>query len=280
MAAEDTRPAARRALITGASSGIGAAFAHRLGREGCDLVLVARRRDRLETLAQQLVREAGVSVEVIVADLARPHDLQAVEEQVAQDAALELLVNNAGFAPNRRFQQTDPGFLEAMIQVHVVAVMRLTRAALPRMLARDRGSIVNVSSTSAFLADPGSIFNTYAATKAFVIAFTVGLQEDVRETGVRVQALCPAWTRTEILEAAGRAWDIPDEYTMVPDQVVDASLAGLRLGELVCCPSLHDAELLTQLDQLKDRIFGSANTTGMLAPRYGGPQDETGRSAS
>ena len=134
MVAEDTSPMARRALVTGASSGIGAAFAHRLGREGFDLVLVARRRDRLDPLAQQIERGTAVSVEVLVADLARPHDLQMVEERVAQDPALEMLVNNAGFTVNSRFQQTDPALLEAMIQVHVVAVMRLTGAALPRML--------------------------------------------------------------------------------------------------------------------------------------------------
>ena len=264
----------RRALITGASSGIGAAFAHRLGHEGYDLLLVARRRDRLVALAQQIEHGAGVSVEVLAADLAQPHDLELVEERVNGDPAIEMLVNNAGFAVNSRFQQTDPALLQAMIQLHVTAVMRLTGAALPRMLARDRGTIVNVSSTSAFLVDPGSIFNTYAATKAFVIAFTVGLQEDVRGTSVRLQALCPAWTRTEILDAAGRPWDIPAEYTMLPDQVVEASLMGLRLGELVCCPSLRDVELLTHLDQLKDTIFGSTNTTGTLAPRYAGPPGE------
>jgi short-subunit dehydrogenase len=197
-----------------------------------------------------------------------------VEERVKGDPELEMLVNNAGFAVNSRFTQTHPTLLEAMIQLHVAAVMRLTGAALPLMLARDRGAIVNVSSTSAFLADPGSIFNTYAATKAFVIAFTVGLQEDVRGTGVRLQALCPAWTRTEILEAAGRPWDIPEEYTMMPDQVVEASLAGLRLGELVCCPSLQDERLLAQLDQLRDTIFSSTNTTGTLAPRYAYPPGE------
>lgn len=271
MLADITSSTARRALITGASSGIGAAFARRLGREGYDLVLVARRADRLETLARQIRGETDVDVEVLVADLARPSDLQVVEERAAQDQGLEMLINNAGFAVNTRFQQTDPALLEAMIRLHVVAVMRLSRAALPQMLARDRGNIVNVSSTSAFLADPGSIFNTYAGTKAFVIAFTVGLHEDVRGTGVRIQALCPAWTRTEILEAAGRPWDVPDEYTMMPDQVVDASFVGLQLGELVCCPSLRDDEQLTQLDQLKNAIFGSTNTTGTLAPRYASP---------
>jgi short-subunit dehydrogenase len=274
MPAEDASSRLCRALITGASSGIGAGFAHRLGHAGYDLLLVARRRDRLVALAQQIEHGAGVSVEVLAADLAQPHELELVEERVKGDPALEMLVNNAGFAVNSRFQQTDPALLETMIQLHVVAVMRLTGAALLRMLARDRGTIVNVSSTSAFLADPGSIFNTYAATKAFVIAFTVGLQEDIRGTGVRLQALCPAWTRTEILEAAGRPWDIPEEYTMMPDGVVEACLAGLRLGELVCCPRLHDVGLLIQLDQLKDTIFGSTNTTGTPAPRYVGPRDE------
>ena len=275
MAADGMAPAPRRALITGASAGIGAAFAQRLGREGYDLVLVARRRDRLRALAQQIAGATGVAVEVLVADLAQPQDLQAVAERVAGDAGLEMLVNNAGFGVNSRFQQTEPTLLDAMIRVHVVAVMRLTRAALPQMLTRDRGSIINVSSTAAFLADPGSIWNTYAGTKAFVLTFTVGLQEDIRGTGVRVQALCPGWTRTEILERDGRAWDVPEAYTMPPDQVVEASLAGLRHGELVCCPSLHDAALLTQLDQLKDTIFGHTNTTGRLAPRYGSTADET-----
>jgi short-subunit dehydrogenase len=217
---------------------------------------------------------------VLVADLSQRHDLQLVEERVAQEPALDLLVNNAGFAPTGRFQHTDPMLLDAMVQVHVTAVLRLTRAALPRMLARDRGSIINVASTAAFLADPGSIFNTYAGTKAFVIGLTVGLYEDVRDTGVRLQALCPAWTRTEILEAAGRPWDIPEEYTMTADEVVEASLAGLRLGELVCCPSLHDAQLLTQLDQLRNTIFGRTNTTGTLAPRYLRPGDEANRTGS
>jgi short-subunit dehydrogenase len=263
------------ALITGASAGLGAAFAQRLGREGYDLVLVARRRDRLLALAQQIAGETGVAVEVLVADLAQPQDLQVVAERVAEDAALEMLVNNAGFSVNRRFQQTDLTLLEAMIRVHIVAVTRLSRTALPRLLARDRGSIVNVVSTAAFLADPGSIWNTYAATKAFVITFTVGLHEDLRSTGVCVQALCPGWTRTEILERAGRPWDVPEDYTMQPDQVVEASLVGLRLGELVCCPSLHDAALLTQLDQLKDTIFGYTNTTGRLAPRYGRAAGQT-----
>ncbi len=268
MRADGRSRTARRALITGASSGIGAAFAHRLGVEGYDLVLVARRHDRLAALAQEIEGASGVHAEVIAADLVQPHDLRLVEEWIEGDDALEILVNCAGFGVNSRFQHTDPALLEAMIRLHVVAPLRLTQGALPRMLARDRGSIVNVASVAAFLADPGSIWNTYAATKAFVITFTIGLYEDVRESGVRVQALCPGWTRTEILESSGRAWDVPEEYTMQPAQVVEASLDGLRRGELVCCPSVHDESLLPQLNQLKDAIYNAANTTGTLASRY------------
>lgn len=268
MHADERQRAARRALITGASSGIGAAFARRLGAEGYDLVLVARRRDRLRALAQEIEGVSCARVEVIVADLVQPSDLQQVEEQVAGDGALEMLVNCAGFGVNSRFQQTDPAVYEAMVRLHVIAPLRLTHAALPGMLARDRGSIINVASVAAFLADPGSIWNTYAATKACELTFTVGLYEDVRATGVHVQALCPGWTRTEILEAGGRAWDVPDAYTMQPEQVVEASLDGLRRGELVCCPSLHDEALLRQLDRAKDAIYNQANTNGTLAMRY------------
>lgn len=268
MHADERQRAARRALITGASSGIGAAFARRLGAEGYDLVLVARRRDRLDVLAQEIEVESCARVEVIVADLVQPHDLQQVEDQVAGDGALEILVNCAGFGVNSRFQQTDPAVYEDMVRLHVVAPLRLTHAALPGMLARDRGSIINVASVAAFLADPGSIWNTYAATKACELTLTMGLYEDVRGTGVHVQALCPGWTRTEILEAGGRAWDVPEAYTMQPEQVVEASLDGLRRGELVCCPSLHDEALLRELDRVKDAIFNQANTTGALASRY------------
>ena len=258
----------RRAFVTGASSGIGAAFARRLGAEGYDIILVARRRDRLQALAQEIEGISSARVEVIAADLAEPHDLRRVEERVAKEEALELLVNCAGFGVNSRFQQTDPAVLEAMVRLHVVAPLRLTHAALPGMLARNHGSIINVASVAAFLADPGSIWNTYAATKSCLLTFTVGLYEDVRATGVQIQALCPGWTRTEILEAGGRAWDVPEAYTMQPEQVVEASLDGLRRGELVCCPSLRDDTLLRELSRVKDAVFNQANTTGTLAIRY------------
>jgi short-subunit dehydrogenase len=268
MHADDRSRTARRALIAGASSGIGAAFAERLGVEGYDLVLIARRLDRLEALAHEIEGASGVSAEAVVADLVQPHDLRLVEERIAQDDALELLVNCAGFAVLSPFHLTDPAVLEAMIRLHTVAPMRLTHAALPGMRARERGSIINVASSGAFLANPGSIWNTYAATKAFVLTFTEGLHEDLRGTGVHVQVLCPGWTRTEILESAGRPWDKPGEVTMTPEQVVEASLDGLRRGELICCPGLHDEALLLRLNQAKDAIFNEMMTNGTLARRY------------
>jgi short-subunit dehydrogenase len=268
MDAHDRSRTARRALIAGASSGIGAAFAQRFGAAGYDLALIARRRDRPDALAHEIEGASGVSVEAVVADLAQAQDLRRVEERIMQDDALELLVNCAGFAVISPFHLTDPALLEAMIRLHTVAPMRLTDAALPGMRARDRGSIINVASSGAFLANPDSIWNTYAATKAFVLTFTEGLHEDLSGTGVHVQALCPGWTRTEILQSARRPWDKPDEVTMTPEQVVEASLDGLRRGELICCPGLHDEALLVRLKQAKDAIFNEMNTTGTLARRY------------
>jgi len=257
--------AVRRALVTGASSGIGAAFAERLVRDGYEVVLVARGADRLEAVARNLRATYATTVEILVADLSQPAQLLALEEKVAGDTALELLVNNAGFTSITPFDHLDPDAIESMIHVHVLALTRLTRAALPGMKARNRGAIINVSSTGAFLNTPPSEWITYCATKAFVNTFTLGVHQAVRDTGVRVQALCPGWTRTSILEHAGRPWDIPDAATMMPDVLVDASLAGLRLGEVVCAPSLNDSDLLKQLYDLKNAVCARALSSG--APR-------------
>jgi short-subunit dehydrogenase len=255
------------ALVTGASSGIGAAFAARLARDGYDLVVVARRRARLEGLAAGLRAAHGGAVEVLVADLARPSDLRAVEARVAA-AAPEVLVNNAGYALDTPFADTDVDATEAQLRVNVVALVRLTRAALPGMLARGRGAIINVSSVAAFLATPGGIWTTYAATKAFVNAFTRGVDRQVRPAGVRVQALCPGWTRTELLDRLGHVVDAAEAATMAPEALVEASLAGLRQGEVVCAPSLDDPDLLRQIDELQATVLRRAASTGSPAPRY------------
>jgi short-subunit dehydrogenase len=228
-------PVERTALVTGASSGIGLAFANRLAADGWRLILVARRADRLESLAKEFGERYGAGFEVFPADLTRPEELLAVEERIAGEPSLELLVNNAGFGTVGRFAELDPDGEESEIRLNVVAVARLARAALPGMIARERGAVINVSSMAAFA--PSPYMATYAATKAYVNAFTEGLHDELEGTGVKVQALCPGFTRTEFQEVAGaNTDDLPGFAWQEPDDVVDASLAGLEDGTLIVVP--------------------------------------------
>jgi hypothetical protein len=225
----------RSALVTGASAGIGLAFAERLARDQYDLVLVARNRERLEEIAKRLREERGIAVEVLAADLTQPEDLKRVEARVAEDATLDLLVNNAGFGTQGSFAELDVEREEAEVRLNVVALLRLTRAALPHMLLRGRGEIVNVSSMAGFY--PGPFLSTYGATKAFVTSFTESIAGEVRGTGVRVQALCPGFTRTEFQERASiDTSQIPGFAWMSAEAVVEASLAGLARGEVIVVP--------------------------------------------
>jgi short-subunit dehydrogenase len=261
-----------RALVTGASSGIGAAFAERLARDQHDLIIVARRRERLETLAQRLHETHHVTVEVMVADLTEPGDLHEVETRIAEDAALELLVNNAGFGGYMPFVALDPDRAEELIRLQVVAVTRLTRAALPGMIARGHGAIVNVSSRLAYSAALSSPTMpkraTYAATKVYVNTFTRMLHDELAGTGVRVQALCPGVVRTEFHERMGQDPNrIPAAIVMSPEDIVEASLAGLRLGEVICVPALDDPGLLTKIEQDQHQLWEHSNGN-TIASRY------------
>jgi hypothetical protein len=225
----------RSALVTGASAGIGHAFAERLARDQYDLVLVARSRERLEEIAKRLREERGVAVEVLAADLTQPADLKRVEERVAEDATLDLLVNNAGFGTQGSFGELDVEREEAEVRLNVVALLRLTHAALPHMLKRGRGEIVNVSSMAGFYPNP--FLSTYGATKAFVTSFTESIAGELRGTGVRVQALCPGFTRTEFQERASiDTSQIPGFAWMSAEAVVEASLAGLARGDVIVIP--------------------------------------------
>jgi len=226
----------RTALVTGASSGIGLAFAQRLAKDGYRLILVARRADRLEALAKEFGEKFGAGFEVFPADLIRPEELLAVEERIAGEPALELVVNNAGFGTAGAFADLDPDAEESEIRLNVLAVVRLARAALPGMIERGRGAIINVSSMAGFNASP--YMATYAATKAFVNSFTEGLHEELAGTGVKVQALCPGFTRTEFQDVARVEPDLPGFAWQEPDAVVDASLAALERGTLVVVPGL------------------------------------------
>lgn len=243
MSAAHEHPGPRRtALVTGASAGLGQAFAERLARDLYDLVLVARNRERLEALAKRLREAHGHDVTVLAADLTRTEDLRRVEERIAAERTLDLLVNNAGFGTLGRFAELDPDREEEEVRLNVIALLRLTRAALDGFVERGHGSVINVSSLAAFQPSPYNA--TYGATKSFVNSLTEALHEELRGSGVRVQALCPGFTRTEFQERAGvDASRIPSFAWMEPAPVVEASLAALRRGDVICIPGLGNRAL-------------------------------------
>jgi short-subunit dehydrogenase len=225
------------ALITGASSGIGAQFARELARGGNDLILVARRKDKLEELARRLERECGIAAEIVVADLATEDGLASVERRVASAENLELVVNNAGFGTRGLFFRADVEGQDQMHRLHVVATMRLTHAALSGMVQRGKGGIINVSSVAAFWQSPGSV--SYCATKCWMNSFTKGLALELSSAGskVKMQALCPGYTRSGFHDAAGMDRKlIGDSLWMGADELVAASLDGLERGTLVVVP--------------------------------------------
>ena len=231
---QTTRPLA---LITGASSGIGATFARQLAVRGYDLVLVARRRDRLEQEARAIQDGHPVQVEILSADLTRDSDLRAVEERIAAAPNLEFLVNNAGFGIAGRFFSLPLDGQDQMHRLHVLAPMRLMHAALQGMVARKRGSIINVSSVSGFGQNPGSV--SYSATKTWMSSFTEGIYMELQSIGspVRVQALCPGFTLSEFHDTMSfDRTPIPAWMWMSADEVVDASLRALDRGQLFVIP--------------------------------------------
>ena len=265
----NTRP---RALVTGASSGIGAAFAERLAKEGYDLIIVARRRDKLEELATQLMEKHSAHVEILAADLSNPDSLRAVEKRIAVESDLEMLVNNAGFGGYMSFVELDPDKAEELINLKVLAVTRLTRAALPGMVRRRHGSIINVSSRLAFSAPLGSSQlpkrAVYAGANANINTFSQLLHSELEGTDVQVQALCPGVVATEFHSRVGTDTSrFPAAIVMQPDQLVDASLAGLKLGEVICVPALEDVSLLAQIQESQKKFFESSRT-GSVATRY------------
>ncbi|MDC6282738.1 SDR family oxidoreductase [Pandoraea sp. XJJ-1] len=254
------------AVVTGASSGIGAGYADRLARRGYDLVLVARRTDRLKTLSEQLTRTHGVKVELITADLTNPADLARVEQELANNPAIQVLVNNAGLARLRPLADAPVEDSLSQIALNITALVRLTHVVLPAFKSRGQGAIINIASVLALHALPVS--SVYSGTKGFVLNFSRGLQQELEGTGVRVQVVLPASTATEIWDQSGIPLAALDQQAvMTTDNLVDAALAGFDQGELVTLPSLHDAAQWENYDAARGTVFG-ATQTSKPAPRY------------
>lgn len=227
------------ALVTGASSGIGAVYADRLARRGYDLILVARNAERLGTLATKLSDQTGRAVEVMAADLTDGSDLSRVEKVLRTDASITLLLNNAGVGSAAPLLQSDIRQMDVMIALNVSAPTHLAYAVVPAFVARGTGTIINIASIVAMA--PELLNGVYGGSKAFVLAFSQSLHHELANKGIRVQAVLPGATATEFWSLAGMpVVNVPDGVVMSAEKMVDAALAGLDQGELVTLPSLPE----------------------------------------
>ena len=228
------------ALITGASSGIGAIYADRLARRGYDLILVARSKGRLDESAKGLADQTGRTIEVIAADLGDKADVRRVETVLETDPRITVLVNNAGVGATAPLLASDVDKMDEMITLNVTALMRLTYAAVPGFVARGAGTIINIASIVGIA--PEVLNGVYGGSKAFVLAFTQSLQKELADQNIRVQAVLPGATATDFWGVAGTPLEhVPSEIVMPAEQMVDAALAGLDLGENITIPALPDA---------------------------------------
>ena len=254
------------AVITGASSGIGAVYADRLARRGYDLLLIARDAQALSTVAAELA-STGRRVEVLAADLTNKAELRGVEERLRSDASITALVNNAGFGGAAGLLKSEVDTLENMIDLNVTALTRLTAALLPKLVARGSGTIINVSSIVAV--NPEALNGTYSGTKAYVLSFTQALHNELKGTGVRVQAVAPGATATKFWGRFGVPLSyFKDESIMSAEDCVDAGLAGLDQGELVTFPTIGDDAALKAFEAARVGLYPHLLNKN-AAPRYG-----------
>lgn len=255
----------KTAVITGASSGIGAVYADRFAQRGYDLVLVARRNERLQALATMIATTHGVRVTSLVADLATDEGQASVAEVLATNPAVSVLVNNAGIA---RLAPIAGGELQdsiAQIALNITALTRLAHAALPGMKARNEGLIINVSSALALHSLP--ISAVYSGTKAFVLSFSRGLQQELAGTAVKVQVVLPAATATEVWDQSGVPLaTLNPDTVMSTDAMVDAALSALDNGESMTLPAVADVAVIERFEAARAALFSSTNT-GKVAPR-------------
>jgi short-subunit dehydrogenase len=254
------------ALITGASSGIGAVYADRLARQGYDLIVVARSQAKLNALANRLSDQTGRTVEVVAADLKDKADLLRVEQILRNDASITLLVNNAGVGAVMPLLGSPVDDMENMITLNITALTRLAYAVVPGFVARGTGTVINISSIVAIA--PEILNGVYGATKAFVLGLSQSMHRELVDKGIRIQAVLPGATATDFWSEAGNPVEnLPQEIVMSAEDMVDAALVGLERGEVVTIPGLHDGEQWDRYEaqrQVLSGLFGNSES----APRY------------
>jgi short-subunit dehydrogenase len=254
------------ALITGASTGIGAVYAERLARRGFDLIVVARNQDKLNALAKKLTTETGRSIEVVAADLTKKSERAEVEKILREDASITMLVNNAGIGAIKPLLDTDVNKLDELIELNITALTRLTYAAAPAFVARGTGTIINISSVVGIA--PEFLNGVYGASKSFVTAFSQSLQHELSPKGIRIQAVLPAATATDFWELAGRhVSQLPRDIVMTAENLVDAALVGLDQGETVTIPVLQDGAAWDRYEAARRDMLPQLRGT-TPSPRY------------
>lgn len=245
------------ALITGATSGIGAAYAKKLASQNYDLILTGRREEKIKQLAADLMAQYKINIEVMLIELAKKDDLELLLQKVDAEKNLDILINNAGFNVRKKFLDTDVQVHEDMLAVHDYAPMRLMYTALKNMLTNNRGTIINVSSVAAFFTGPNN--SSYFPTKAYLNIFTECIAKELKDSNVRIQVLCPGMTRSDIWErmgenvdevAAKRGWPF---VVMTAESVVDISLRALEKKKTICIPGFNN-KILIWIATLK-RLF-------------------------
>lgn len=243
----------KTAVITGATSGIGEAFARKFAEQGYDLVITGRRQAKIDAVAEQIRQKYGVNVDVFLAELSEEEGVREVVSYI-KGQEIEILVNNAGFGANSLYQISDLAVMEQLAKVNVLAPMELIHAVLPSMVERDKGTIINISSESVYMIVPKNA--VYSGAKAFLKSFTEGLYLDLMGTGVRVMALCPGLTHTDFHEKMGmdksRQTDRGQIKWMSPDEVVEIALNDLEKGKVICIPGKH-TKMLTHMLNLMPR---------------------------
>ena len=261
------------ALITGASTGIGAVYADRLAKRGYNLILVARSQDKLNDVAKQIQSTTGRKVETLQADLTIPADVKRVADRLSTDSSITALGNNAGVAAAGKLLESDPDYLSQMIQINVTALTRLAIAAASAFVARAKGLIINIGSVVALA--PELLNGVYSGTKAYVQNFSTSLKNELKDTGVTVQVVLPGATATPLWDKAGvPISNLPAEWVMTTEDMVDASLAGLDQGEFATIPALPNVADFEAYEKARLALAPNlsrrepATRYGVAAPQY------------